>query len=136
MGAAGVDTGRIQILAIVGSLAALALVGRLLVRRRLREEVALLALGIALVFLVLATWRPLLEKLAFAVGIAYPPAALLLIMASGAYAMMLHHAIVLTRLEDRQRTLVQEVALLRLELEHLRPVTPPPATAGVPSEQA
>lgn len=133
MGAAGVDTGRIQILAIVGSLAALVLVGRLLVRRRLREEVALLALAIALVFLVLATWRPLLEQLAFAVGIAYPPAALLLIMASGAYAMLLHHAIVLTRLEERQRTLVQEVALLRHELDTLRAARQPGTTPAGPA---
>ena len=116
MGATGVDIGRIQILAIAGSLLSLLFVLRLLVRRYLREEVAMLAILVSLGFLVLAIWRDLLERMAFAIGIAYPPAALLLVLTLGAYMMLLHHAVVLTRLENRQRVLVQEIALLRLEI--------------------
>lgn len=111
---------RIQVLAIAGSLAVLGTVVHLLKRKKLREEYALLWLAIALGFLGLSLWRELLTRLSFAIGVAYPPAALFLILIMGAYLLLLHYARVISKLADTNRDLAQELGLLRAEVEALR----------------
>lgn len=111
---------RIQILAIAGSFAVLGTVIHLLKRKKLREEYSLLWLAIALGFLGLSLWRELLTRLSFAIGIAYPPAALFLILIMGAYLLLLHYSQVLSKLADKNRDLAQELGLLRAEVETMR----------------
>ncbi len=111
---------RIQVVAVLGSLVALGTVLQLLKRKRLREEYSLLWLAIAVAFLGLSLWRDLLTRISYTLGVAYPPAALFLILITGAYLLLLHYAVVLTRLADRNRDLAQELGLLRHELESLR----------------
>ncbi|MNL36915.1 hypothetical protein D3C87_1590310 [compost metagenome] len=111
---------RIQILAVVGSLLVLGGVLRLLKHKKLKEEYALLWLGIATSFLTLSLWRDLLTRISYAIGIAYPPAALFLILIMGAYLLLLHYSLVMTKLAEKNRDLAQELGLLRVELERLQ----------------
>lgn len=110
---------RIQILSILGSLALLGFIVELLRKRKLREEYSLLWLGGALAFLVLSIWRGLLTRLSFAIGVAYPPAALFLALIMGAYLMLLHFSLVFSRLAEKSRLQAQEIALLKHEIERL-----------------
>lgn len=110
---------RIQLIAIVGSLALLVVIIDMLRKRRLREEYSLLWLLGAAGFLVLAVFRDLLTQLSFAVGIAYPPAALFLFLIMGAYLMLLHFSLVFSRQTEKLKSLTQEVALLKLEIERM-----------------
>ncbi len=110
---------RIQILAVAGCVALLALMFELLRKRRLREEYALLWVGGALVCLVFATFRGAIKAVAEAMGIYYPPAAILLVLLGGAYLMLLHFSLVFSSLSERTKRLTQEVGLLRLEIERL-----------------
>lgn len=111
---------RIQILAVVGSLGVLATIIHLLRGKKLREEYSLLWLAIGVGFLVLSLWRDLLTRISFSLGVAYPPAALFLILIMGAYMLLLHYALVISRLADKNRELAQELGLLRMEVERLR----------------
>lgn len=111
---------RIQILAVLGSLTVLATVIHLLKRKKLREEYSLLWLAIALGFLGLSLWRDLLTRISFSIGIAYPPAALFLILIMGAYLLLLHYAQAISKLADKNRDLAQELGLLRAEVEALK----------------
>lgn len=111
---------RIQIISILGSLALLAFIIGLLRQRRLREEYALLWLFGGVGFLVLSVFRDLLTRIAYAIGVAYPPAALFLALIMGAYLMMLHFSLVFSRSAEKHKALAQEIALLRLEVERLR----------------
>ena len=111
---------RIQILSIVGSIGLLVFIFGLLRQRRLREEYSLLWLGGGFCFLAFSLYRPLLAKLSATIGIAYPPAALFLILIMGAYMMLLHFSLVFSRVTDKTRAMAQEIALLRLEVERLR----------------
>lgn len=120
-----VPIGRIQLIAVLGSLAVLFSVLRLLQQKKLREEYSLLWLAIALGFLVLSVWRDLLTRLSFSMGVAYPPAALFLILIMGAYLLLLHYALVISQLSDKNRALAQELGLLRLEVERLKPPEEP-----------
>lgn len=117
---ADVQLFRIQILSIIGSLALLAFIVHLLRQRRLREEYSLLWLLGAVAFLVLAVFRDMLTQIAFAVGIAYPPAALFLFLIVGAYLFLLHFSLVFSRQTEKLKALTQEVALLRLEVDRLK----------------
>ncbi|MNR80350.1 hypothetical protein D3C72_110720 [compost metagenome] len=115
-----VQTFRIQILSIIGSILLLAFILELLRKRKLREEYSLLWLGGGVLFLVLSLWRDLLTQLSFALGIAYPPAALFLVLIMGAYLMLLHFSLVFSAMSEKTKAMAQEIALLKLELERLR----------------
>lgn len=111
---------RIQILAVLVSMSALGFVVYLLKRKKLREEYSLLWLAIAFGCLALAIWRDLLTRISYVLGVAYPPAALFIILIGGTYFLLLHYSLVITKLADKNRELAQELGLLRLEVEGLK----------------
>lgn len=122
---------RIQILSIVGSVMLLGFILELLRKRKLREEYSLVWLGGGVVFLVLSIWRDLLTQLSFAVGIAYPPAALFLVLIMGAYLMLLHFSLVFSKMAEKNKAMAQEIALLRLEVDRLREPAEAPSREAV-----
>jgi hypothetical protein len=111
---------RIQVISVIGSLALLGFIVQLLRQRRLREEYSLLWLAGGVGFLVLSVFRDLLTQISYAVGIAYPPAALFLTLIMGAYMMLLHFSMVFSRSAEKHKAMAQEIALLRLEIERLK----------------
>jgi hypothetical protein len=111
---------RIQIISIVGSLGLLAFILNLLRTRRLREEYSLLWLLGGLAFLTLSIFRDALTTIAYAIGVAYPPAALFLALIMGAYLMLLHFSLAFSKAAEKSKAVAQEVALLKLEVERLR----------------
>ncbi|MBM3266551.1 MAG: DUF2304 domain-containing protein [Candidatus Sericytochromatia bacterium] len=115
---------KIQLLGIVGSLALLLLIFELLRKRKLREEYALLWLAGGAACLALAVFRDGMKWFAQALGIYYPPAAILLVLLAGAYLMLLHFSLVFSQQAERTKRLTQEVGLLKLEVERLRVAGP------------
>lgn len=111
---------RAMIFGILSAVGTLAFVIELVRRRRLREEYSLLWLGTALVLLVLATSRPLLDSIAGLIGIFYPPSALFLVAIVFMLLILLHFSTVLTRLTQENKEIAQEMALLRQELVETR----------------
>ena len=109
-----VNTHRIQWIAIAGSIALLGVIFQLVRRHRLRVEYSLLWFACGLLFFCLSFWRSSLDALARAVGVAYAPAALLLILVMGLYALALHYSIVISRLSQMCVSLTQELAILDL----------------------
>ena len=71
---------RIQIIAIAGSISLLIFIIVLIRQHRLKEEYSLLWLFFTMVFIVFSFWRNGLEWISDVIGIAYPPAALFLIL--------------------------------------------------------
>lgn len=111
---------RATIFGIASAIGTLAFVLELVRRRKLREEYSLLWIGTGIGLLVLATNRPLLDSLAAAVGIFYPPSALFVIAIVFMLLIMLHFSTVLTRLTQENKEIAQQMALLRQELETYR----------------
>jgi hypothetical protein len=108
---------RAMIFGLAASVAALLFILELVRQRRLREEYSLLWLATAIVLLVLSVSRPLLDVLASAMGIFYPPSALFVVAMIFVLFILLHFSTVITRLSQENKDIAQQVALLRYELE-------------------
>jgi hypothetical protein len=103
---------RIQLVAIVSAGVLLVVLLELVRRRRLLERYALLWLLSAMVLLGLSVWRGLLETVADAIGVAYPPNALFLIAFGFVLVLLLHFSLAVSRLSDQTKVLAQRLALL------------------------
>jgi hypothetical protein len=103
---------RIQLVAIVASALLLLAILELVRQRRLLERYALLWLFSSLVLLGLAVWKDVLETLAEAIGIFYPPNALFLIAFGFVLVLLLHFSLAVSRLSDQTKLLAQRLSLL------------------------
>jgi hypothetical protein len=115
---------RIQIVAIAAAAGLIFVLLELVRRRSLLERYALLWLFSAIVLLALAVWRDVLEEVADALGVAYPPNALFLIAFGFVLVLLLHFSLAVSRLTDQTKVLAQRLALLEERLARRRPTAP------------
>ena len=107
---------QLRIVALAGSLLLLVIVLELVRRRRLLERYALLWLGSALALVLLTAWSGLLQVVADAIGIAYPPSALFVIAFGFVIVLLLHFSVAVSRLADQSKVLAQRLAMLEEKL--------------------
>jgi hypothetical protein len=86
---------------------------RLVRKRALRAKYSLLWLAVGAVLLVTALFPGIIDHAADAMGIAYPPVIYLMIAIVFLLVVVMHFSWELSRLEERTRTLAEEIALLR-----------------------
>ena len=106
-----------------------ALVIELVRRKRLREKYAVLWLIIGLATLVLAAFPGLLYAIAPLVGIALPSNLLFVLSILLLLGVCLHLSWEISILEDETRTLAEEVAILRAQVEGLSTLMAPPSAS-------
>lgn len=116
----GLSGGAHAFIAIVG-LVALTFVLRLLRRRQLRSKYALLWVGALVPIMALAVAPGLLTWASEQVGVYYPPALFLLVAVAFLFVVVVQFSWELSRLEERSRTLAEELAILRSERDMLEP---------------
>lgn len=105
------------ILGIAGSAIILLVLFELMRRHRLREKYALIWALVAFAIITVAAVPALLVKTSDALGLEVPANLLFFGAAIVILVLTLQHSSELSRLEERTRTLAEEVALLRLEAE-------------------
>jgi apolipoprotein N-acyltransferase len=110
----------IRYLSILGSLLLLTAIIRLIKDRKLKEEYSLLWLFFGFIFLSLSIWRDGLEVISKVIGIYYAPATLFLILIMAIFLILLHYSVVISRLAENNRRLVQEVGILSFQLQEMR----------------
>jgi signal transduction histidine kinase len=110
---------RIVLVGVITSIAFIVAILLLIRSRRLQERFAILWIVTAVGVVILGIWADGLDLLARAVGIAYPPSALFLLVSAFVVLVLLHTAVVLTRLSDQNQTLAQRVATLDERLRRL-----------------
>jgi len=108
------------ILGFIGSLTTLVLLFELLRRRRLREKYAVFWVVVALLTLVVAVFPSTLGWVAALIGVSVPSNLLFFVASMVLLGVSVHHSYELGRLEERTRTLAEEVALLRFEAQQQR----------------
>ena len=106
------------ILGIVGSITTLVLLFELLRRKHLREKYAILWVVVAVMTLLVAAFPQVIYWASDLIGVAVPANQLFFVASMVLLGISVHHSYELGRLEDRSRTLAEEVALLRLRIEH------------------
>lgn len=120
------------VLGVLGSATILVVLFELLRRRHLREKYALLWFCVALGAMLLTIFPGLLTWAAELVGVAVPANLLFFLASMVLLVLTLQHSYELGRLEDKTRTLAEEVALLRLDLEQAG--EPPDESEAPPDE--
>ena len=118
-------------LGVVGAVATLVVLFEMLRRQRLREKYALIWVVVALSTVILVVFPGLLTRASELVGVQVP--ANLLFFAASMLLLLLsiQFSYEIGRLEDRTRTLAEEVALLRLKIEQLDVDAAPVAGEGL-----
>jgi hypothetical protein len=111
-----IQTFRIQIVAVLGSLILLWWVVYLIRGGKLKERYALLWFLAAAVVLVFSLWRDLLEILSRFFGIDYAPSLLFLMFLMFGVLLFMHFSIVASAHSKKITRLTQELSFLRREL--------------------
>ncbi len=107
---------RAQILLVLITSGTLWFILSLVRRRTLRSKYALLWVGVGVLLVAFAIVPGILVPISRAVGIQYEPATFFLAAIAFLFVIVVHFSWELSRLEDRTRTLAEEVALLRAAL--------------------
>jgi hypothetical protein len=108
---------RIQVFSVIGSLVLMALIYKLIKRKKLKEEYSLLWLACGFIFVLLSVFKPLLDIFAQTLGIIYAPAALLLILVISTFLILIQFSVVISKLSESNKNLIQEVGILKAELK-------------------
>jgi hypothetical protein len=108
-----------QYIAIFVSLSLFLYIFYLVRKKKIKEEYSLLWLFSSFVFFFFSIWRHGLEFFAKLIGIAYPPAALFLILMLAIFLILIEFSINISKLSEKNKILAQEMALLRNTIEAL-----------------
>lgn len=114
---------KLTIVAVFSSLLLAIIVIDLVRRKKLKEEYSILWIGASLFFIVLSTWSSSIELLAGLLGVAYPPSALFVMLIYVVMLFLLHVTIVLTKLSEQNKTLIQRIAILENTIDQLKEST-------------
>jgi hypothetical protein len=110
-----IQPSRIQYLAVAGSFLFLVLVIELVRKKRIREEYSILWIFFGLVFLGISLWRHALDVISRLLGIYSPPIAFLLLLLMAVFLILIQYSVVISRLKEENKKLIQRLALLELE---------------------
>jgi hypothetical protein len=110
-------SGQAHILIIVATVIIALFIFRLVRARQLRSKYALLWATIGLMLLPLAAVPGVLNTISEWLGVFYSPAFFLLLAVGFLFLVVVHYSWELSRLENRTRTLAEELALLRARLD-------------------
>lgn len=110
----------IQTIAIVVSVFFLLLILYLIKNKRIKEEYSLLWIFFSVIFILFSVWREGLDYIAGFIGIAYPPAALFMVLLMAIFLILIEFSIIISKLADKNKTLAQEIGILRQELKEIQ----------------
>jgi hypothetical protein len=116
----GSNTQTTQYIAIAVSICLFLYIFFLVKNKKIKEEYSLLWLVSSLVFIIFSVWRDGLEFFARLIGIAYPPAALFLILLLAIFLILIEFSVNISKLAEKNKILAQELALLKNEIELLK----------------
>ena len=111
---------RLLLLSVIATGLLLVVVVYLIRTRRLHERFALIWLAGAIGIAVLAVWGSALNAIADWAGIAYPPNVLVVVGGGFVLWVLLHSAVVMTRVVKQNTQLAQRVAMLETEIDDLK----------------
>ncbi len=114
------DISQIQTVAIAVSLLLFLFIMYLIRSQRLKEEYSLLWIFFSLVFILFSFWRSGLDYISDFLGVAYPPAALFMILLMAVFLILIEFSIIISKLADKNKSLAQEIGLIKHELDKMK----------------
>ncbi len=116
---------RVTVLSICVSGAFLLYILEMVRRRKLREEYSILWLFGSAVILILSLKQSWLDRIAHAVGIAYPPSFLFLVGILFILLILIHFSITISKLHRMNKKMAQEIAMMKENSRRKSPGGPP-----------
>ena len=116
------EISQIQVVAITVSISLFLFIMYLIRSQRLKEEYSLLWIFFSVVFIVLSFWRSGLDYISDFLGVAYPPAALFMVLLMAVFLILIEFSIIISKLSNKNKSLAQEIALLKQRLENIEEV--------------
>ncbi len=113
------EISQIQIVAVIVSISLFLFIMYLIRSQRLKEEYSLLWIFFSLVFIVFAFWRSGLDYISDFLGVAYPPAALFMILLMAIFLILIEFSMIISKLSDKNKSLAQEIGLLKQRLRKI-----------------
>lgn len=107
---------KIQIISIIGALAFMFMIFRLIIRGKLREEYSIIWIICTLILLVFSFWRNGLDVLAKLLGIYYAPALVFLAAIFAIIIFLVHLSVVNSKQHEQIKKLTQEMAILKSKI--------------------
>jgi hypothetical protein len=104
---------KIQVLAITASVLFLAFIARLIVKGKLREEYAIIWIVCSGFLIAFSFWRSGLEVIADFVGVVDAPNLIFTGALFAVFIYLLHISVVVSKLQEQNKTLAQDLALLK-----------------------
>ncbi len=111
---------RLQFFAIIISIILLTGIIGLIRKGKLKEGYSILWFAIGFGFLIIAVWTDLLTFISGLVGVDYEPALLFALLLIGTTVILIHITVLVSGFDHKDKTLAQNIGLLRLEVERLR----------------
>ncbi|WP_266369191.1 DUF2304 domain-containing protein [Tellurirhabdus rosea] len=108
---------KIQIISVIGALGFLAMIARLIVRGKLREEYAIVWIICTAILTVFSIWRKGLEEISLLLGVFYPPSLIFLAAIFAIIVFLVHLSVVNSRMQSEIKVLTHEVAFLKQQLQ-------------------
>ena len=92
----------------------------ILVRQRIiLEKSALIWFFVSILVFIVSVWIDLMDQIADLIGVYYPPSLLFAVLITCIYFLLLNMSVNICTLKSNNKTLTQEVGLLKLRLEEL-----------------
>jgi hypothetical protein len=105
---------RIQFFSIIFTLVIFAFIFGLVKNRKIKEEYSILWFVMSLFLFYLSLDRFAIDRIGALVGVAYPPSVLMLMTTGFTFLLLIHLSVVITRLSEQNKELIQEMGLGRL----------------------
>ena len=108
---------RIQIISILVSFFFLIYVSRLIIKGKLRAEYSIIWIINTIILIVFSFWRSGLDVLSRLLGIYAPPNLVFICAIFMILIYLLHLSIVISKLHEQNKTLIQEITLLKKRID-------------------
>lgn len=122
----------IQIISLIGAFTFMFFIFRLIVKGRLREEYSIVWILCTIILIVFAVWRKGLEQISLLLGVYYPPSLIFIGAIFAIILFLVHLSVVISKLQNQIKTLAQEVAYLKQQID--QQTVREPAVRAMPSE--
>ncbi len=114
------STNKIQYFALFGSVIITIFIVELIRKKKLKEEYSLLWLFFSGLFILFSFWRRGIDLIAKLLGVSYPPAAAFILLFTAILSILIHYSIVISKLTENVKNLVQEIGILKYELKKIK----------------
>ena len=109
-----------KMLILLFSLITFAYILYLIRNRKMKKEYSVTWFVIGISFILITLFQGLADRIAYTIGINYPPALYFLIALIFLIINMIYFSIEISRLSDQNKELIQELALLKYRMERQR----------------